>query len=104
MTPPADMASPAGRPVADHAFDPAPPVAARVAEYAVPTMPAGKAGVAIAKGAAAKLNVKDCFAWVPAASVTVTAAVNEPGAGSVPEMVPPGEIVKPEARPVADHL
>jgi len=41
------IVTPAGSPVADHVKGVAPPVAAIVVEYATPTMPFGKAGVAM---------------------------------------------------------
>jgi hypothetical protein len=44
---------PPGKLPADHAYGELPPVAARFAEYAVPTVPAGKAVVEIKSGAGA---------------------------------------------------
>jgi hypothetical protein len=40
--------NPAGSPVADHAYVPEPPVAERVAEYAVPAMPDERLAVVMA--------------------------------------------------------
>ena len=44
---------PLGKPLADHVYGETPPVAASVAEYAVPTVPAGRVVVEIASGAGA---------------------------------------------------
>ena len=44
---------PLGRPLADQVYGELPPVAARFAEYAVPTVPAGNAVVEITSGAGA---------------------------------------------------
>jgi hypothetical protein len=44
---------PPGRPLADQVYGETPPVAARFAEYAVPTVPAGKVVVEITSGGGA---------------------------------------------------
>jgi hypothetical protein len=53
------MERPLGRPLADQVYGETPPVAANVAEYGVPTVPAGRVVVEIASGVgggAAPLN------------------------------------------------
>src|SRR4029077_1777283 len=50
---------PLGSPLADHVYGETPPVAANVAEYAVPTVPAGSEVVEIASGAGAGAGAED---------------------------------------------
>jgi hypothetical protein len=53
------MESPAGRLPADHVYGEVPPVAANVAEYAVPTVPVGRVPVEITSGAGAGGGVEE---------------------------------------------
>jgi len=50
---------PPGSPLADHVYGETPPVAANVAEYAVPTVPAGSEVVEIASGAGVGVGAED---------------------------------------------
>jgi hypothetical protein len=80
-----------------------PPLAAKVVEYAVPTVPEGTEPVEIATGVTvvATVMVND-FAAVCAVgvveSVTFTVKLNDPDAVGVPEIVPPVESVNPPGR------
>ena len=80
-----------------------PPLAASVAEYAVPTVPEGTEPVEIATGVTvvATVMVND-FAAVCAVgvveSVTFTVKLNEPDAVGVPEIVPPVESITPPGK------
>src|SRR5580704_13105607 len=51
MVPALLIERPLGRPLADHVYGETPPVAASVAEYAVPTVPPGRVVVEITSGA-----------------------------------------------------
>ena len=53
MVPALLIERPLGRPLADQLYGETPPVAASVAEYAIPTVPAGRVVVEIASGAGA---------------------------------------------------
>src|SRR5690349_13246910 len=61
MVPALPMERPPGRPPADQVYGETPPVAAKLAEYGVPTVPDGRVVVEIARGAsggAAPLNAR----------------------------------------------
>ena len=57
IVPAADMLRPAGSPVALNVSGAVPPVAAKLAVYAVPTVPLGALAVGIARGAAAMVTL-----------------------------------------------
>ena len=106
ITPPVLMVSPEGSPVAVHDNGALPPLAARVAEYAIPTTPFANDAV-VTDGAAAIVierfaDAVRCVGLLE--SVTVIVAELVPAAVGVPEITPPVLIVNPAASPVADHV
>ena len=89
-TPAALSISQDGRPVADHAYGVAPPLAAKVNEYAVPTVAAGSGDVVVIVTCAATMIESALDAMAPALSVTE----------AVKEKVPPDPVGVPEIKPV----
>src|ERR1039458_7066301 len=84
-----------------------PPDAAKLAAYAVPTVPFGADAVVTIRGAGAMVRLKDFDApaaapslAAPAASFTVAFTVNLAAAVGVPLMVPSAVAVTPAGRPV----
>src|SRR5205085_262509 len=90
MVPSAASVSPAGSAptVTVHALPPAPPVAARICWYAVPTVPPGRLAVETVSAAGAIAMLRDFVAVAFAASFTCTVNVAVPDAVGLPEMVP----------------
>lgn len=108
MTPlDASMPRPLGRPVADHVYGVVPPVALRVALYAVPALPPGNDVVVMLSGAMiviARLAVAvKCAGLVE--SVTVMAAVLVPAVVGLPLIMPVDALMlNPAGKPVADQV
>src|SRR5450759_2067890 len=107
IAPAADMLRPAGSPLALKVSGAVPPDAAKLAEYAVPTVPMGAEAVVIASGAGAMVTGEGRLAGamlVPAASVTLTITVKLPAFVGVPLMAPAAVAVTPSGRPVTVRL
>ena len=104
MTPALLIASPAGSdPVdSDQLYGVVPPVAARVVEYAVPTVPPGSVVVEMASGAGFTVIANDWVAVPAAASVTLTSKFEVPAVVGVPEMTPALLIASPAGRVPVD--
>ena len=110
IAPAADMLMPAGSPLALKVYGAIPPDAAKLAAYAVPTVPLGADAVVIANAAAAMVMVKDFVTTAGAfgapnggggpVSFTVALTVNLPAVVGLPLMAPAAVAVKPGGKPV----
>jgi hypothetical protein len=91
----------------DQVYGGVPPVAASVAEYALPIWQPGSFVVVTASGAAAGATFNDrvAEAFCPAESVTVTTTDEVPEAVGIPEIAPVEALrVSPAGNPVWDQV
>lgn len=77
-----------------HVYGGVPPVAARVAEYAAPTVPGGRVAVVTVGGPLMAIE-SDAVAVCPTPSVTRAVKLDVPGAVGVPEIVPVEDRLNP---------
>src|SRR5204863_9186369 len=108
ITPPLDNVRPAGNDpnVIDQVYEPVPPLAANVSEYAALAAPAGRGEVVIIDGAGLIVSANGLDAvWEP---VSLTSAVKlaVPAVVGVPLIAPPLDNVRPAGKPpnVIDHV
>src|SRR5579883_2509388 len=97
MLPSGPRLRPAGKAplVTSQTYEPVPPLAASVVEYAVPTVPLGSDVVVIVTGAAATVMLNALDAVCALLSVTVAVKFEVPAAVGVPPMLPAGFRLKP---------
>jgi len=108
ITPAADNVRPAGGApvVTDHAYGGVPPVAAKLCEYAVPTVPFGRGdAVVIASGGGSTVRANDFVVICDALSRTWTVKFAVPAVLGVPVITPAADNVRPAGGvpDVTDH-
>jgi hypothetical protein len=101
IAPAAEADNPAGKPLTAQAYGCTPPAAARLAEYAVPTVPLESDVVVTVSGAGVTASARLAEAVAPFESVTVTPTVKLPAAVGAPVITPAVEADKPAGKPVA---
>jgi hypothetical protein len=104
ITPALDTVSQVGAPVTDHVYGGVPPVAARLWEYAVPTVPFERGdSVVIASGGGSTVRANGFVVICDALSRTWTVKFTVPAVVGVPLISPAGDSVSQVGAPVTDH-